>query len=310
MGLQPVLVGLAFVAHGLLGHITLIEASHRFAGKTYKLWVVGWQHGSLGKFVGSNDDGWLSADWTHFQPFHFVKVPGRSETYMLRYDHRHIQTYVCMRDDTHVRSDCDRRTALQVDMRPVANGMYKMLDSKKGKYLTYDNNWWQPRMWVQGNSGASGAMLTRLYQGVNLLAPHKVDICYQTIFHVAGNSTGYVKEKLKWTNSMNQTKSYEKEIMLDTSTTIGVSFPFKMFQVSAENTVHLQSMARTATQLTQWSTDEKELEVMVDYSKPCYIYGTKITTTYKNGGQVTQGTSEPRIQFSSPVSPNCVSDFF
>merc|ERR1712038_1942083 len=99
-------------------------------------------------------------------------------------------------------------------------------------------------------------MRVSLTSEVNLLAPHTVRICYEAILSVAGGSSGNFTFWVRHQHGKDQTKTYEDEIISETSLSIGAEFPFSKFDASPSVSSSLKAAARESSSLTENSMTE------------------------------------------------------
>lgn len=285
---------------------------HPLHGRTYKLFVTGYDGGSLNEWVSfAWDYEWLYAryDYGDAMPVHFVAYPGYCNTYQLRNDWEGLQKYVCM-DGEWLRAGCDRNSGIPVEFIIQSNGQYKMYNRQPGFYNYVSYSLWGGDEYkaIRSIYDAGEAMRISLSNEVNLLAPHKVRICFNAVLSVAGGSAGSITESIKYVHGKSQTKTYENEIIVETSLSIGATFPFTNFMASAEASAALRNTARETSSVTTNSMEERSFEYNVDLSLPAYIYQTEVTTTYKNNGVTVQRSANPSHVLSTPLEIPCVEE--
>jgi len=299
-------------------HDAVDLSDHPLHGKTFTLFVNGWDGGSLNKWLGfAWRHEWMYAKYNRgdAMPTHFVRYPGYPNTYLLRNDWDGMQTYVCSEIGgdgfNWLRAGCgDRGRATPLEFKRQSNGQYKIFNRQFGyhNYVSYINNPTSPseHLAVRSAGPSSWAMTVSLTSEPNLLAPHTVRICYEAILVVEGGSSGNYTHWVRHQHGKTETKTYEKDIIAETSLSIDLKFPFLNFLGSPSVTSSLKAAARDASSVTTTSMIDTGFNVTVDLSEPCYMYSAEVRTTYKNAGVVVQKSANRHFFFQRPLSTPCV----
>jgi len=280
------------------------------SGRTYKLLVTGYDGANtLNKWLGFADNQeylYARYEYSDAMPVNFVAYPGYCNTYQLRNDWQEMQKYVCMEGEW-LRAGCDSRSsAIPVEFFIQSNGQYKMYNRQPGFYNFVSYSLWPNYQAVRSQYDNAGAMRVSLYNEVNLLAPHSITICFYAVLSVSGGSAGIITKALKFSYGKSSTKTYQNEIIAETSLSIGATFPFPNFLASASNSFALKNTAIETSSVTTNSMEERSYGYEVDLSLPAYIYQTVVTTRYKNNGLTVQKSANPTHVLSTPLEIPCV----
>jgi len=217
-----------------------------------------------------------------------------------------------MGTDGWMRAGCDRGDATPVEFKKQWglpwNPHYKMFNRQFGynKYMSYYTGSGSSYLAVRSVYDSEEAMEVSLTSEPNLLAPHTVRICFENILSISGGSSGTIKRWVRHQHGKTQTKTYENEIISETSLSIDVKFPFSKFLGSPSVTSSLKAAAKESSSLTTTSMIDTGFNITVDMSEPCYIYSTEVRTTYKNAGVVVQKSANRLFQYPAPLSTPCV----